>query len=121
MSQDGEWPQVSGQQLMPTENKPGQKKEEGYDVTPRTVVAVPGSQAAVVKGLFVFSRHMAGAILSRHLTLAPNSLPWTNLSSRLLFPSPLREFKPRNGLAHFFYHIPNPELILLLALRGLEL
>lgn len=56
MSQHGEWPQVSGQQLMPTENKPGQKKEEGYDVTPRTVVAVPGSQAAVVKGLFVFSR-----------------------------------------------------------------
>lgn len=80
MSQDGEWPQVSGQQLMPTKKSQGRKRKKGTSVTPRTVAAVPGSQAAVVKGLFVFPRHMAGAILSRQLTRAPNSLPWTSLT-----------------------------------------
>lgn len=123
ISQDVEWPHVSGQQLMPTESEPGQKKEEGTSVTQERVAA-PGSQTAVVKGLFVFPRHSAGAILSLQLTLAPNSLSRTNLthSSRLVFPLTSPEgLNPRSGPAHLFHHTPNPELRLLLALRGLEL
>lgn len=65
------------------------------------------------------SQAIAGAILSLHLTLAPNAQPWANLTveagSPLTSPQGLNL---RYGLAHVSHHSPSSELILLLALRS---
>lgn len=121
ISQDVEWPQVASNRC-PLRTARAEKEERAL-VGSQKRDGVPGSQAAVAKGLFVLPRHRAGAILSLQLTLATTACHGPISQFRAVSPPPTspQGLNLRHGLPPLLSPYPSPELIPPLPLRGLEI